>query len=140
MTFLSVLENVIIDATHTDSVRIGPGESQNPVMEGDLLFNGTSETPGDLAMGAMMGAQVDDLYLNSFCFGLRIRDKNKYDPLFLAYFFRSPAGRDIMKALAQGATRYNLSKRQFLALELSAPSPPEQQAIAKSAVGCGWAA
>ena len=35
-----------------------------------------------------------------------------------------------MNALAQGATRYNMSKSQFLALELLIPSCDEQQAIA----------
>ena len=39
-------------------------------------------------------------------------------------------GRGILYALAQGATRYNLSKSQFLALELSIPVPEEQRAIA----------
>ena len=35
-----------------------------------------------------------------------------------------------MNALAQGATRYNVSKSQFRALELSIPSGDEQHAIA----------
>ena len=130
VTFLGVLENVILDVRYTESVHIGQGESQNFVMKNDLLFNASSETPGDLAIGAVMGEQLDNLYLNSFCFGFRIHDKGKYVPLFLAYFFRGNVGRDIMNALAQGATRYNLSKSQFRALELSIPSGEEQRAIA----------
>ncbi len=129
VTFLGVLENVILDVRYTESVHIGQGESQNFVMKNDLLFNASSETPGDLAIGAVMGEQLDNLYLNSFCFGFRIHDKDKYVPLFLAYFFRGNVGRDIMNALAQGATRYNLSKSQFRALELSIPSGEEQRAI-----------
>ena len=130
VTFLSVLENVVLDASHIDHVHVAPSESQNRVMKGDLLFNGTSETPGELAMGAVMGKQIPNLYLNSFCFGFRIQDENKYDPLFLAYFFRGSVGRTIMNALAQGATRYNMSKSQFSALELFVPSYDEQRAIA----------
>ena len=130
VTFLSVLENVILDASHIDHVHVAPSESQNRVLKGDLLFNGTSETPGDLAMGAVMGEQIPNLYLNSFCFGFRIHDENKYDPLFLAYFFRGSVGRTIMNALAQGATRYNMSKGQFSALELFIPAYDEQRAIA----------
>ena len=129
VTFLGVLENVILDVRHTERVHVGPKESQNSVMKGDLLFNASSETPGDLAIGAVMGEQVDNLYLNSFCFGFRIHDKDKYVPLFLAYLFRGSTGRDIMNALAQGATRYNMSKNQFLALELSIPAYDEQHAI-----------
>ena len=131
VTFLGVLENVILDMHHTERVRVGPGESQNRVMKGDLLFNASSETPGDLAIGAVMGEQLDNLYLNSFCFGFRVHDQNKYVPLFLAYFFRGSVGRSIMNALAQGATRYNMSKSQFRDLELSIPSGEEQRAIAE---------
>jgi type I restriction enzyme S subunit len=130
VTFLNVLENVILDIERFDRVRVAPGESQNSVLKGDLLFNGTSETPGDLAMGAVMYEQVDNLFLNSFCFGFRIHDHDEYDPLFLAYFFRGPTGRAMMYALAQGATRYNMSKAQFLRLHLSVPTYNEQNAIA----------
>ena len=129
VTFLGVLENVILNVRHTERVHVGPGESQNSVMEGDLLFNASSETPGDLAIGAVMGEQLDNLYLNSFCFGFRVHDENKYVPLLLAYFSRGSVGRSIMNALAQGATRYNMSKSQFLALELSIPPCDEQHAI-----------
>ena len=131
VTFLSILENTILNAKHTDFVHVAPSESQNAVRQGDILFNGTSETPDDLAMGAVVGVQIEHLYLNSFCFGLRIRDQRQHDPLFLAYLFRSPTGRTTLKALAQGATRYNLSKSQFLKLNLSVPTLSEQQAIAQ---------
>ena len=131
VTFLSVLENVILDIRHTGSVHVRPGELQNCVQKGDLLFNGSSETPGDLAIGAVMGQQLDNLYLNSFCFGFRIHNKNEYFPLFLAYYFRGSVGRAIMNTLAQGYTRYNMSKRQFLGLELYLPPCDEQRAIAE---------
>lgn len=130
VTFLGVLENVTLDVRHTERVHVRNGESQNSVMEGDLLFNASSETPGDLAIGAVMGEQLENLYLNSFCFGFRIHDENKYMPLFFAYYFRGSVGRAIMNALAQGATRYNMSKSQFRDLELSIPSGEEQRAIA----------
>lgn len=129
VTFRGILENVILDDQNTASVHVRPGELQNSVLKGDLLFNASSETPGDLAIGAVMGQQVDNLYLNSFCFGFRIRDKKEHLPLFLAYYFRGSVGRDIMNVLAQGSTRYNLSKGQFLALELSIPPWEEQRAI-----------
>ena len=131
VTFRGILENVILDDQNTASVHVRPGELQNSVLKGDLLFNASSETPGDLAIGAVMGQQVDNLYLNSFCFGFRIRDKKEHLPLFLAYYFRGSVGRDIMNVLAQGSTRYNFSKGQFLALELSIPPWEEQRAIAE---------
>ena len=52
------------------------------------------------------------------------------DELFLAYFFRSGVGRSLLYFLAQGATRYNLSKTNFLKLEILIPTQEEQTAIA----------
>lgn len=129
VTFLAVLENIIVDASHTERVHVTPSESQNSILEGDLLINGTSETPEDLAMGSVMSEEVDCIYLNSFCFGFRIRDTNRHVPIFLAYLFRSTLGRELVSSLAQGATRYNLSKAQFLALEVPLPTYEEQREI-----------
>ena len=49
-------------------------------------------------------------FLNSFCFGFRLRPDAAVDPTYLAYFFRSSAGRSLVASLAQGATRYNIAK------------------------------
>ena len=130
VSFLDVLEQVTVTWRRFDHVRVSISESQNRVVSGDVLFNATSETPEDLAMGSVVLVDSDELYLNSFCFGFRIADRNRCDPLFLAYFSRSIPGRKAMYALAQGATRYNLSKKRFLKLELPLPPLPEQQAIA----------
>jgi len=130
VTFLNVLENPIIQPSMFEAVDIGPAETQNRVRRGDLLFNGTSETPEDVALGACVLDDWDDLYLNSFCFGFRFHARTDHDPLFFAYFFRGPMGRQLMSALAQGATRYNMSKRQFLRLECPLPDGDEQREIA----------
>ena len=130
VTFLNVLENVVIDPHQCEPVCVEHGEHQNPVHRGDILFNGTSETPDDLAMAAVTRIDEHNLFLNSFCFGFRAHDPSEHLPLFLAYYFRGSPGRHIMRALAQGATRYNMSKSQFMALALSLPPHDEQKAIA----------
>lgn len=129
--FLNVIGNVRIDAAFVEPVSVTTGEHQSRVRAGDLLFNGTSETPDELAMGAMILEDVPDLYLNSFCFGFRIHDLQSFDPLFIAFTFRSAVGRRLLYRLAQGATRYNLSKSHFLKLELAFPRFDEQCAIAE---------
>lgn len=129
ITFLNVLENVIVDTNLLEPVNVSPGESQNSVRAGDILFNGTSETPGDLAMGSVVKTSQSNIYLNSFCFGFRLYDVHAHIHEFSAYTFRSHVGRTLMFALAQGATRYNMSKKQFLNLELQLPNRNEQNAI-----------
>ena len=68
--------------------------------------------------------------MNSFCFGFRFREGADADGLFLSYYFRSNLGRELVKSLGQGSTRYNLSKGALLKAALRLPSMPEQTAIA----------
>jgi len=130
VSFMNVMTNVVIDCCIFERVRVSPTESQNRVMKGDLLFNGSSETPEEVAMCAVLMSDLPGLFLNSFCFGFRFRDNAEADGLFLAYYLRNSEGRELMKSLAQGSTRYNLSKVALLKAPLRLPSLPEQTAIA----------
>ena len=128
--FMNVMSNPITDTGYLDSVNINKGESQNKIIKGDLLFNGSSETPEEVGFCSAVLEQIDNLYLNSFCFGFRIFNSKQYDSLFLAYFFRSTLGRNFFYSLAQGATRYNLSKTNFLKSILTLPIYEDQVQIA----------
>jgi type I restriction enzyme S subunit len=130
VTFMNVMTNVVIDTGIFERVKVSPTESQNRVLKGDLLFNGSSETPEEVAMCAVLNEDVPNLFLNSFCFGFRFRDGAETDGLFMAYHLRSKEGRELMKSLAQGSTRYNLSKAALLKSPLRLPTLPEQTAIA----------
>lgn len=128
--FMNVMRNTVIDTTFFDSVNLKDKEYQNKVLENDLIFNGSSETPEELGLCAVLLEDIPDLYLNSFCFGFRLNSNKEFNPLFLSYFFRSSSGRLLIFYLAQGATRYNLSKTNFLNLEVPCPSIDEQTRIA----------
>jgi type I restriction enzyme S subunit len=71
------------------------------------------------------------LYLNSFCFGYRLIDSVNAKPIYLSYYFRSHIGRTLMNKLAQGATRFNLSKTNLLKEYIALPPISEQQKIAE---------
>ena len=126
ITFLNVLTNAKIDTSILESVNVSEGEHQNEVKKGDLLFNTSSETPEEVGMCAVMDEELENVYLNSFCFGFRVTDDN-IDSTFIAYLMRSHIGRRIMSILAQGATRYNLSKNSFCKAELLLPKTKEEQ-------------
>ena len=127
--FTNVINNTKIDIKDLESVNITPEERQNKVKKGDLLLNGSSETADETAMCSFMPEEVNDLYLNSFCFGFRIKDKEAVDGLFIAYYMRSPTGRNLIKFLAQGSTRHNLSKKSLLETALRLPKKEIQIAI-----------
>lgn len=128
--FMNILSNPIIDNTYFDFVKIRKSETQNKALKGDLFFNGSSETPEEVGMCSVLLTDIENLYLNSFCFGLRLLNQNEYYSLYLSYFFRSGEGRKLMFYLAQGATRYNLSKTNFVKLVFRLPNFKEQIRIA----------
>jgi type I restriction enzyme S subunit len=130
ITFMNVMTNVAIDEQIFGLVKVAPTEAQNRVLKGDLLFNGSSETPEEVAMCAILKNNIANLFLNSFCFGFRMRRADEADGLFLVYFLRSKQGREVMKSLAQGSTRYNISKKALLNSALRLPGVKEQTAIA----------
>jgi type I restriction enzyme S subunit len=126
--FTNVMANIIVDIAKLEKVNVA--ENQNSVINGDLLFNGSSETPEEVCFCSLVNHDVAGLYLNSFCFGFRRKDGAQYIPIYLSYWFRSSIGRKAVSIMAQGSTRYNFSKKQFLQLSITLPSIEEQTAIA----------
>lgn len=130
ITFLNVLNNTVIDISKLESVQVNEDEYQNEVLKGDLFFNTSSETPEEVGMAVLMDS-IRNTYLNSFCFGFRLKTKKVY-ALFFSYYFNSQEGRKIMRVLAQGATRFNLSKDYFSQTEIELPPYEDQVEIAQT--------
>lgn len=131
ITFLNVLNNTVIDISKLESVQVNEDEYQNEVIKGDLFFNTSSETPEEVGMCAVLMDTVRNTYLNSFCFGFRLKTK-KVHALFFSYYFNSQEGRKIIRVLAQGATRFNLSKDYFSQTEIELPPYDDQAEIAQT--------
>ena len=72
-------------------------------------------------MGAVYLGETYPLYLNSFCFGIHITDEAKIYPPFLAYYVSSQSFRKAVYPLAQGSTRFNLQKSDFMKKKFSFP-------------------
>jgi type I restriction enzyme S subunit len=132
VTFMNVMSNVVLNNQGTEKVRIGNGERQSQLLEGDVIFNGSSETPEEVGFGSAVPIELSGLYLNSFCFGFRRKDTKSLDPKFFAYLTRSPLGRDIIRPMAQGSTRYNIAKTNLLNGRFPLPPLKEQEAIAEA--------
>jgi len=109
----------------TDKVEIDP--TQNEVKYGDVLFTTSSETPEEVGMSSVWLGDTPNIYLNSFCFGFR--PNQKIDSYFLGYSLRAPYMRDKIKILAQGISRYNISKNKVMELEISLPNNEEQKLL-----------
>ena len=125
ITYLNVFQNTVSDITMTDKVEMDT--TQNEVKYGDVLFTTSSETPEEVGMSSVWLGHMPNIYLNSFCFGFR--PNQKIDPYFLGYSLRAPYMRDKIKILAQGISRYNISKNKVMELEISLPNNEEQRLL-----------
>ena len=124
------MNNISVNINTFEKVNIKPTESQCLCKKNDIFFNTSSETPEEVGMCSVLMNEIENLYLNSFCFGFRLRKNNEVDSLFLVYLFRSKFGRELMMRLAQGSTRYNLSKDNFIQSTIKIPKYEEQKKIA----------
>jgi type I restriction enzyme S subunit len=111
----------LVDITITDK--------QTKVQYGDVFFTTSSETPNEIGTASVLLDNVKEMYLNSFCFGFRVNQLDLY-PAFSQFLFRSIDFRKKMIPLAQGSTRYNISKSAFVKLKVSLPNIEEQTKIA----------
>ena len=129
--YLNVFNNSRIDIKNLDYVKITEDDKQNKVKYGDIFFTVSSETPNEVGMASVILDEVDELYLNSFCFGFRLFDFNTLIPEFSSYLLRADTFRAKIYKLSQGATRFNLSKNNLMKLSIILPSKEEQTAIAE---------
>jgi type I restriction enzyme S subunit len=128
---MNIFTNAIIDEKFYDKVSVSIDEKQHLVKNGDLFFTTSSETPEEVGMCSVYLGNDERLYLNSFCFGYRLTGNNVINPIYFSYYFRSHIGRTLMNTLAQGATRFNLSKTNLLKEYIILPPVQEQEKIAK---------
>lgn len=129
ITYMNVFTNTIAKQDMCDLVMVEHNEKQNLVVDGDVLFTQSSETPEEVGM-ASVWTHKQKVYLNSFSFGLRIKNKQNVDPVYLTYLLRSPVYRKSISIQAQGISRYNLSSFRLSTLKVKIPALEEQQKIA----------
>ena len=122
---MNVFSNPISNPEMTEPIEIDP--KQNEVEVGDVFFTTSSETPEEVGMSSVLLEKRGKIYLNSFCFGFRPTEK--IDSYYLAYMLRSESAREKIILLAQGISRYNISKNKVMEIAVSLPSLDEQKLI-----------
>ena len=130
-SYRNVYSNIALDVDPEERVRIRPDENQRRLLLGDLVLTGSSESRDEVGMSSVVVDQPPhDLYLNSFCIGVRWRNPEAYYPNFVKHLFRSGAMRKLISCSADGVTRFNLSKRKLKKLVIPVPLIEEQRRIA----------
>ena len=127
ITYMNVYSNPIIDVEMTEPIEIDL--KQNEVEIGDVFFTTSSETPEEVGMSSVLLKKCGTVYLNSFCFGFR--PFIILDNYFLAYMLRAQVTRKQIILLAQGISRYNISKNKVMEINIFVPHDKEQQQLGK---------
>lgn len=127
ITYMNVFTNPISNPKMVEHVEIDP--KQKEVEVGDIFFTTSSETPEEVGMSSVLKEKCGITYLNSFCFGFR--PSVKFDLDYLAFMLRSESVRDQIKLLAQGISRFNISKTKMMDIDILIPKTEEQEAIGK---------
>ena len=125
VTYMNVFSNPVGLPDMTEAVELD--DSQNKVLFGDVLFTTSSETPEEVGMSSVWLENAENTYLNSFCFGYR--PTVEFSPYYLAYMLRSSSMRKKITFLAQGISRYNISKNKMMDIEIPIPNIEEQKQI-----------
>ncbi|ERL24724.1 restriction endonuclease subunit S [Jonquetella sp. BV3C21] len=125
ITYMNVFSNPITSPKMVEAVEID--DKQHTVQKGDVFFTTSSETPEEVGMSSVLQENSAKTYLNSFCFGYR--PAVKFDNNFLAYTLRSPKIRKKIVFLAQGISRYNISKNKVMEIKIPIPYLNEQWKI-----------
>jgi len=127
--FTNICNNEKINPEHLEQVVINDGENQNQVAKGDLFFMMSSEDFDAVGKSTVLLENLDEVYLNSFCKGFRITDKNT-NSLFLNYLLLCHPFRRRMMIEANGFTRINLKMEKVNDFLITLPPLSEQTAIA----------
>lgn len=128
--YMQIFSNSKIDTANFGFVNIEENENQNTAKYGDVFFTTSSETPNEIGTSSVLTEQVEEVYLNSFCFVYRPNSLDELVPEFSQFFFRSDKVRKEIIKLAQGSTRFNMSKVELMKLKFDFPHKEEQQKIA----------
>jgi type I restriction enzyme S subunit len=125
LPYLNIFNNPIADISFLESIEID--KSQNQIQYGDVFFTTSSETPEEVGMSSVWLGKSANIYLNSFCFGFR--PTIEFNHYYFGYLLRSDTFRKPITILAQGISRFNISKTKVMEIEISLPSKDEQSKI-----------
>lgn len=125
VTYVNVFNNPIADFKMVENIETD--NKQNQVEYGDIFFTTSSEIPEEVGMSSVWLGNQSNIYLNSFCFGYRpIID---IDLHYMSIMLRSSGVRRRFILLAQGISRYNISKTKAMDIAVPMPKIDEQISI-----------
>lgn len=133
VSYKNVYANLAVNDNAPDFVKLAPGERQNRLHIGDIVFTGSSETAEEVGLSSVVLTEpAEPLHLNSFCFALRLHDSSLLEPGFSKYLFRGATIRALIQKASSGVTRINISKQRFMKIRIPVPPIEVQREIVRT--------
>lgn len=131
-SYRNIFANPSLDLEAPDFVKVKEGERQNAVQLGDILITGSSESLDEVGMSSVVTSEPSEpIYINSFCFIVRLSQREILDPGFAKHLFRSESIRKQIRGTASGVTRINISKPRFMKIRIPVPPLEVQREIVR---------
>lgn len=132
VSYRNAFANLAVDQFADDYVKVAFNEKQNALQLGDIVITGSSENVAEVGMSSVVTeTPAEAIYLNSFCFILRLSDSSLLLPHFSKHLFRSEGVRSQIRQTASGVTRINVSKARLLKIRIPIPPVEVQAEIAR---------
>lgn len=133
VTYKNIFNNIQVELNILENVQVDKNEKQNSIEYGDVLITGSSESKEEVGMSSTVTFVPDEqIYLNSFSFGIRFNEDIELLPEFTKYLFRSIRLRKQIEKTASGVTRYNISKVAFKKIKIPIPPLEIQEKIVQT--------
>ncbi|KEZ22532.1 restriction endonuclease subunit S [Ureaplasma diversum] len=130
VTYKNVFSNLTPDLDTLEDVLINENEKQKKLEIGDIIFTSSSENLEEAGVSSVITKLPNyDVYLNSFCFFLRLNDKNILSPEYSKFLFRSNEMRKNIIKVTSGVTRFNVSRKLMGNISIPIPLLPVQNHI-----------
>lgn len=124
--YTNILNNISINTEHMGIVVVEEKEKQNKVKMNDIFFLMSSEDYEGLGKSSILKTNLKNTYLNSFCKGFRIKNKNII-PDFINYQLSADSFRQLLKIEGKGFTRMNLKTEKVSEFKVFIPQSIEEQ-------------
>ncbi len=129
--YLNVYNNMRVDVKNLPYATV-KNSQQNTLQKGDILLTCASETPDECAMSSVIRDDINEgIFLDDHLFAIRLKGEHKdiVNTAFLNYYMHSSAFRIQVCKKVRGVTRFYITGKPFMSLEIPVPPIEVQRKI-----------
>ena len=129
--YLNVYNNMRVDVKNLPYATV-KNPQQNTLQKGDILLTCASETPDECAMSSVIRDDINEgIFLDDHLFAIRLKGEHKdiVNTAFLNYYMHSSAFRIQVCKKVRGVTRFYITGKPFMSLEIPVPPIEVQRKI-----------